>query len=313
MTLDGPLDPNEYINDPFSSLAAQTAAFEVALGRFFEHCVADQAACSGFGGADPWLAYDQLVAAAEATPIPAPGYSPDPRPVGGDEIRMATASLLYAKQLWGLLGLSLAEAAAGDATFIRAEVDEFFWGREEDGSFSPSLSRYFTIGAAEQQYPRGDLQAFLDRGAESWAAFPHHWWNSGYAEISYGLWPARDEDAYLGPFTVPESAPTVLVVATTYDPATPYAGGVALVEQLGNARLVTMEGDGHTAYGGNSPCVDGAVDSYLVAGTLPESGVVCQQEVPFEAPDLEGTGTATGASVQRAATAAVGALVGSRR
>ena len=311
MTLDGPVEADEYVNDPLSNLAAQTAAFEVALGRFFEACAVDQAACSDFGGTDPWLAYDKLLADAETTPIPATGYTPDPRPVGGDEIRMATGSLLYAKQLWGVLGQALSEAAAGDATLLRAEIDEFFWGRQEDGSFSPSLSRYFTIGASEQQYPTDDPQAFLDRGAESWASFPHAWWNSGYAEVAYGLWPARDEDAYLGPFTAPESSPTVLVVATTYDPATPYAGGVSLVEQLGNGRLLTMEGDGHTAYGGNSPCVDSAVDSYLVSVTLPEAGTVCEQDVPFTAPEPAPAEGGAAASSLRVTTA-VGALVGRR-
>jgi pimeloyl-ACP methyl ester carboxylesterase len=311
MTLDGPVEAAEYVNDPLSNLAAQTAAFEVALGRFFEACAIDQAACSDFGGSDPWLAYDKLVAAAETSPIPAPGYTPDPRPVGGDEIRMASASLLYAKQLWGVLGQALSEAAAGDATLLRAELDEFFWGREEDGTFSPSLSRYFAIGASEQQYPRDDLQTFLDRGAESWASFPHAWWNSGYAEISYALWPVRDEDAFLGPFTVPDASATVLVVATTYDPATPYSGGLSLVEQLGNARLLTMEGDGHTAYGGNTPCVDSAVDSYLVAVTLPGPGTVCEQDVPFTAPEPEPAGSGAATSSLRVTTA-VGALVGAR-
>lgn len=315
MTLDGPVEANEYVNDPLNDLAAQTAAFEVALGRFFQACATDQTACSGFGGTDPWLAYDKLLAAAETSPIPAPGYAPDPRAVGGDEIRMATASLLYAKQLWGRLGSALAEAAAGDATQLRADVDEMFWGRQEDGTFSPSLSRYFAIGASEQQYPRNDLQAFLDRGAESWASFPHAWWNSGYAEISYALWPLRDKDAYLGPFTAPKSSPTVLVVATTYDPATPYPGALSLVEQLGNARLLTMEGDGHTAYGGNSPCVDSAVESYLVSVSLPAAGTICQQDVPFTAPEpAPQPAPANGAAAVSAlrVTTAVGALVGRR-
>ena len=42
------------------------------------------------------------------------------------------------------------------------------------------------------------------------------------------------------------------MVATTYDPATPYRGAKSLVRDLGNARLLTMRGDGHTAYRGNS-------------------------------------------------------------
>jgi TAP-like protein len=98
------------------------------------------------------------------------------------------------------------------------------------------------------------------------------------------LWPVRDADAYGGPFTVPASSPTPLVVATTHDPATPYPGALRLVAELGNARLLTMDGDGHTAaYGDNSACIDGATEAYLVAGTLLAPGTVCPQTVPFTA------------------------------
>ena len=61
MVLDGPIDATAYINKPWRDLAEQSAAFERALSRFFQACAADQAACSGFGGSDPWDAYDQLV------------------------------------------------------------------------------------------------------------------------------------------------------------------------------------------------------------------------------------------------------------
>jgi pimeloyl-ACP methyl ester carboxylesterase len=282
MVLDGPVDAEGYIHDPMSGLAVQTAGFEDALDRFLEACAADQAACSGFGGSQPSSAYDGLVAAAEVSPIPALGFKQDPRPVTADDVRLGTLAMLYAKQLWGTLGQALAQAAAGDASMLRAAADELS-GRQEDGTFLPDLDRYFTIGAAEQEYPQGDLELYLDRGAESWAAFPHFWANSGYPEISYALWPAHDEDAYGGPFTVPATSPTPLVVATTYDPATPYSGALTLVHDLGNARLLTMEGDGHVAFGGSS-CIDGAETAYLFDLTLPAEGLVCQQEVPFTAP-----------------------------
>ena len=42
-----------------------------------------------------------------------------------------------------------------------------------------------------------------------------------------------------------------------------------------------MRGDGHTAYGGNSPCIDDAVNAYVETLVLPAAGTVCQQEVPF--------------------------------
>jgi pimeloyl-ACP methyl ester carboxylesterase len=275
LVLDGALDADEYVNDPISNIAAQTAGFEQALARFTEACAVDQVSCSGFGGVDPYLAYDKLLAQADAAPIPADGYTPDPRPVTADDIRIVTTQLLYSKRLWGLLGAVLAEMAAGDGATVRALLDQVVYA---DGA---STDRYFTIGAAEQRYPQGDLDLYLDRGAESWASFPHFWANSGYAEVSYALWPAHDEDAFAGPFDIPATSPTPLVIGTTYDPATPYAGAVRLVADLGNARLLTMEGDGHTAYGGNSACVDGATETYLVSLLLPAEDTVCQQEVPF--------------------------------
>ncbi|WP_448619286.1 alpha/beta hydrolase [Geodermatophilus sp. URMC 65] len=294
MVLDGALDADEYINDPLNGIAAQTAGFETALARFTEACAVDQEACSGFGGTDPQLAYDQLLAATEVRPIPADAYAADPRPVTADDIRLVTSQLLYAKRNWGLLSAVLAEAAAGDGSTVRALLDQAVYA---DGA---STDRYFTIGASEQRYPQGDLEVYLDRGAESWASFPHFWFNSGYAEINYALWPAHDEDAFAGPFDVPESAATPLVIGTTYDPATPYSGAVSLVADLGNARLLTMEGDGHTAYGGKSTCIDAATDAYLIDGALSPEGTVCRQEVPFVG--VEAVPVAASTATQRLAS-----------
>jgi pimeloyl-ACP methyl ester carboxylesterase len=284
LVLDGDVDAAEYIHDPSGQGVEQTAAFERALNRFLEACAADQTACSGFGGADPHLAYDHLVAAADATPIPAPGYAADPRPIDGDDIRAATVQALYAKRFWGTLALLLARAAAGDGSGIRAVVDASVYGRRADGSYDPSTDRFFTITAAEQQFRRGDVGYYLARGADSWTSFPHFWWNTGYPDINYTLWPVHDADAFGGPWTVPAGSPTPLLISTTYDPATPNAWGRRLATELGNARLLTMNGDGHTAFGGNSACIDAATEAYLVDLTLPARGTVCQQQVPFTAP-----------------------------
>jgi pimeloyl-ACP methyl ester carboxylesterase len=278
LVLDAAVDADGYLNDPLGFTAEQAAGFEVALARFAEACAVDQVACSGFGGIDPYLAYDRLLAAAETAPIPADAYPADPRPVTADDIRLVTARLLYAEQLWGLLGLVLSEAANGDASFIRALVDSVFLAD------SAPADRQFAIGASEQRYPRDDLQVYLGRGAESWASFPHFGGSSGYTEIHYALWPVRDEDAYTGPFEASASAPAPLVIGTTYDPATPYAWAERLTADLGTARLLTMEGDGHAAYGGKSACIDSSTQAYLVDGTLPAAGTVCRQETAFVSP-----------------------------
>jgi pimeloyl-ACP methyl ester carboxylesterase len=274
LVLDGAVDPELYLTDPVAETDLFIAGFEDALLRFLDACAADQVACSGFGGPDPLAEYDALLARAEQTPIPVLNNPEDPTPVTADEIRIVTFQLLYAKQAWGLLAEALAGAERGDASVLR-ELMTLLENRDPARG-----DQFFAITAGEQQWSQ-DIDSYLDRAPEEWAAFPHFWFFGGYNTVHYALWPVRDEDAFYGPFEADPSAPPVLVIGTTHDPATPYSGAIAVTEQLGNARLLTMEGDGHTAYGGNSPCIDSATDSYLVSGSLPAEGTVCPQEVPF--------------------------------
>ena len=278
LVLDGAIDADQYINRPTDNLRLQSAGFERAFDRFFEACAANQTACLGFGGSDPHVAYDNLVALANASPLPATGA--DPRPVDGEDINWTAFTLLYAKQQWPLLAQVLSSAQAGDGTLVRL-ITNAGYGRNDDGTYGPGLDRYFALSAAEQRYS-SDVPMFLQSGYTSWGMFDHAWWNTGYSELPFGLLPIQARGVFHGAFRASMSAPTVLVVATTYDPATPYRGSVGLVDQLKNARLLTMQGDGHTAYGGNSACIDAAVDAYLNAGTVPPAGTVCKQDVPFE-------------------------------
>jgi pimeloyl-ACP methyl ester carboxylesterase len=288
LVLDGPLDADEYLSDPLKGSNQQTAAFEREVGRFFRACAANQTGCAGFGGEDPEDVYDALVDQANATPIPAPGYAPDPRPVDGDDINAATLVAMYAKQFWPDLAASLKGAAdGGDGSGIRAIVDELFYGRDPDtGAYDPITDRFFAIYGGEAHWPT-DVKTYVREGEQAWGMFNHAYFNHGYTELNFGLWPATAQDTYEGPFRIKDSAPTPLVVATTYDPATPYRGALKLVRELGNARLLTMRGDGHTAYPGNSKCIDDAVNAYLLEGTLPAPGTPCRQEVAFEQPPPE--------------------------
>jgi pimeloyl-ACP methyl ester carboxylesterase len=283
MVLDGPVDVNAWINKPMENLREQSDGFEHALARFFQACAAHQDICQ-FGGEDPQDAFEQLVQSAYQNPLPAGGS--DPRPVNGDDMVAGAVLAMYAKQLWPFLVQALQEAHNGDGTTFRLLAD-FFYGRNDDGTYSPGGDRYFLITAADQVYAKihghnnhgADL--YLDAGNHSWGLFPHAWWNEGYVELNYGLYDARPNDVYRGPFRASNSSPTVLEVATTYDPATPYRGALRTAAQLGNDRLLTMRGDGHTAYGGNSQCIDDYVNAYVETLALPPVGTVCDQQVPF--------------------------------
>ena len=169
LVLDGPLDADEYLSDPLKGSNEQTAAFERELSRFFRACAAHQDQCLNFGqGDDPEDAYDALIDRANATPIPALGYPPDPRPVDGDDINAVAVIAMYAKQSWPFFAEILAAAEANDGTLVRALVDEAFYGRDPDtGTFDPITDRFFAIYGAEAHWP-SNIPTYVREGEQAW-------------------------------------------------------------------------------------------------------------------------------------------------
>lgn len=94
-------------------------------------------------------------------------------------------------------------------------------------------------------------------------------------------WPAQAADPYTGPWNTPTAAP-ILVIGNTTDPSTPIQNSIQMVEQLANARLLTVHGYGHTAFLNPSGCASAAEVAYLIDGTLPPEGTTCRQNTaPF--------------------------------
>ena len=95
-------------------------------------------------------------------------------------------------------------------------------------------------------------------------------------------WPATAPDRYAGPWDRRTANP-VVVVGNTHDPATPHRNAVAMSRQLGRARLLTLDGYGHTSGADPSACIVSALRAYLLELTLPPRGTVCQPErLPFD-------------------------------
>ncbi len=278
MVLDGAFDAQLTTNDGLETGVQQTVAQEDALERFFAACAADQQDCAGFGGADPDAAWYALVAQLDEQPVPAPDAS-NPQPVDGDDARAATAQALFATTLWPVLAAGLAQASAGDGSLLRFLADQWYF-RAPDGSDTPVWDQFFAVTAADQPYPRG-LLPYLAEGRRASEQFPHFSWTLGFAQLPYGLNPVRARAPYRGPYDTAADAPTTLVVGTTHDSAAPYVWAEGLTADLGNARLLTMDGDGHTAFFRGSPCIDAAILAYVNEGSLPPAGTVCPQAPPF--------------------------------
>ncbi len=97
-------------------------------------------------------------------------------------------------------------------------------------------------------------------------------------------WPAgAAQDRYTGPWNR-TTASTVLLLANTGDPITAYQDSIAMSRDLARARLLTVDGYGHTT-GNTSTCAVNDVVRYTLTGALPAPGAVCQQNgTPFPAP-----------------------------
>jgi pimeloyl-ACP methyl ester carboxylesterase len=106
-------------------------------------------------------------------------------------------------------------------------------------------------------------------------------WSS--VQCASHTWTAQDEDVYRGPFNRRTAAP-VLVIGSYWDPATFYDNAKLVAKLLPNARLLSSDNWGHTAFG-TSDCVTNATSDYLVRLTLPKAGTVCHGDVqPYQQP-----------------------------
>jgi hypothetical protein len=70
-------------------------------------------------------------------------------------------------------------------------------------------------------------------------------------------------------------APPIVVIGTTNDPATPFVWARSLARQLDDGHLVTLDDEGHAAYGRGNECIDDVVHEYLLDLTVPTPGTRC--------------------------------------
>ncbi|GAA3217825.1 alpha/beta hydrolase [Dactylosporangium siamense] len=264
LLLDSPVDPDVWANRPFEMRREQNASFENSLDRFF--------ASGGFTEDG----FDDLVAAMNRAPLPAPNAQ-HPDSVRGDDVLRVATHAMYARYDWTLLSRALREAAAGDASFMRDLLD-YYTGRAPDGTYQATAS-YYAVTAQDHRLPR-DVQDYVGDARHSYAMFPHQWMYAFGQDLVYAVYDQPQKDVFRGPFRNPAGAAPVLVIAGTHDPATPYEWGRRMVEQLGNARLLTYRADGHVAATDFNPCIGAAMLTYLDTAALPAEGASCTQSAP---------------------------------
>ena len=268
LVLDGAVDPalsGAQLNEQ------QAASFEKALGSFLEYCLANSCPLGAdVDGASHGLT--QLFAAVAAHPLPAPRAAHGPL-VEADAI-LGVQAALYSRDIgWPLLRDALAAAKGGDGSGLMQLADHLN-DRNPDGTYSNLVESNTAVNCIDRPYAK-DISSY-DADAVSLARLaPHFGAAMAYSGLACAYWPVAPVDA---PRTLHvSSAPPVLVIGTTNDPATPYEWAQSLSRQLGGSVLLSYAGDGHTVYGdGRSACIDEAGSEYLVTLRLPPAGQVCK-------------------------------------
>jgi pimeloyl-ACP methyl ester carboxylesterase len=180
---------------------------------------------------------------------------------------------LYSQEYWTYLVQGFNQLNENDGTlFLR--LADFYNDRADDGSYSTNtLEANIAISCLDARQPADDasMRAQNKRLVKASSVFGRYWQNGA---LTCENWPypvAQKPESYAA-----EGSPTILVVGTTGDPATPYQQAVALAHDvLADGFLLTYEGEGHTAYGRSNTCVDRVVDDFLLDGKLPSSEPTC--------------------------------------
>lgn len=259
--------------DPSLTLAelamGQAMGFDRAVTSFMEDCLAGED-CFHQGEADEGLAkISQLFDVAFSTPLPT-----------GDPARPLTSSLaltgvitgMYAPLYWPMLNTALGQAINdGDGSAL-LELADLGNSRNPDGSFDGNGSEVIMAVNCLDYPVEGTLEDWRAAAEQMNEQYPTFGDAMAYSEVTCSNWP-YESTRERAPITASGSEP-ILVIGTTRDPATPYEWAIGLAEQLENGHLLTLDGDGHTAYGMNG-CITGHVNEFLLNGTIPAEGTTC--------------------------------------
>ena len=185
------------------------------------------------------------------------------------------AAALYSKSTWPDLRDGLTNAFNGDGTVL-VQLANLLLERNPDGTYANLVDADTAISCVDRPWPRS-LTAWQAAASAAERAAPLFGPSIVWGNLPCAYWPVPAAPL---PKIKAAGAPPILVVGTTRDPATPYRSAQALAADLSSGVLLGWNGDGHTAYGEGSACVDTIVNAYLISLKVPRSGIVCPSAPP---------------------------------
>ncbi|MGW5608129.1 alpha/beta hydrolase [Streptomyces sp. NPDC003753] len=271
MVLDGAMDPAlsaRRLNEE------QTAGFETAFQSFAKDCVRRPDCPLGGPGTSPAKVGDKLKAffkKLDASPIPT--GDADGRRLGEALATTGVIAAMYDEAAWPRLRQALTSVIKHHDGAGLLMLSDSYYERDTGGRYSNLMAANAAVNCLDLP-PAFSGPEDVGRALPAFEkASPVFGRGLAWASLSCAYWPVR---ATGRPHRIQaKGAAPIVVVGTTRDPATPYRWARSLASQLSSGRLLTYDGDGHTAFGRGSRCVDSAIDAYLLRGTPPAKGKRC--------------------------------------
>ncbi|MDQ1644681.1 MAG: hypothetical protein QOJ50_865 [Cryptosporangiaceae bacterium] len=265
LVLDGAVDPKQ---DSVVASESQAAGFEQAFDAYAKDCRRRGSACQV--GPDARKSVLSILAATRAKPVP--GRNGEKRAATAGYALLAVVAALYSQREWPELSSALGKLRSGDPTEVFALADSYN-ERGPDGHYSNQTDAHLAVECTDEGHSPGAAEIRSLQG--QWdGKYPLFGGALALSLLSCTDWPAKRDPYPTGAAT---GSPPILVIGTTGDPATPYENAGKLAAQLGTGRLLTWEGEGHTAYP-QTKCIRDAVDGYLLRGSTPPAGTRCPRQ-----------------------------------
>ena len=246
----------------------QAHGFEVALRSYIaQGCRVGRGCFLGKGVDQVVHRIQSLLASVERKPLP----TTDGRTLTIGNAVSGLLLPLHFPEGWPALDDALQQALEGDGTGLMGLSDEATSrgeNRYEDNSAQVAAA-VLCLDYADRT-PTDQVPGTFARFEQASPTFGRFF---AFQAALCSTWPTRPTTG-TSAIHAP-GAPPILILGTTRDPATPYAWAKSLAEELDSGVLVTRRGDGHGAYAQQNPCLNDAVDRYLIDGHMPRQGLTC--------------------------------------
>ncbi|MEU1629288.1 alpha/beta hydrolase [Streptomyces sp. NPDC020096] len=193
--------------------------------------------------------------------------------VGPAELIAFFQNAPYYDQYWPIVADAWSKYAAGDAKPLIKAAGPDYGNVAGNTTAENGNAVYTAVECNDAHWPTSWRKWDRDNTALN-AKYPFMTWSNAWMNLPCATWTQPQHT----PLDVRShrGLPSVLIVQSTRDAATPYSGAVELHRRLSGSEMITEQGAGsHGVTGLVNPCINDRVTAYFVDGRLDGHDVVC--------------------------------------